>query len=262
MIIVPRPRTRKPVLNQVEIDWSHPLAQGLEACWLLNDGNTRVLDLTGKHTGVITDTANVTFSVGSLGVGISSVSSLSAIRGIIISNPVSISSGAPWSWDGMTTWIPGELYGTLLAQGAVRGIYQFETGGGAGKIDLFGVGDTSSGTATAAGTTNHFIMTTTGTSAIFYLNGVQDGAAQAHTALSYAFDTMFNDTASDTFVGKCFFQRVWTRTLTSREARQLATEPYCFLKERPAIFYSFTVTTTGAAATRRPPSLALTGVGI
>lgn len=249
MLINLRPRRHKPTFGSVEIDWSHPLARGLEACWIFNSSGGTVYDLVGRHHGTITDTAVVTWSIGTRGLAINSIPSLSTTRGIIIANPVVIASGAPFSFDTMTTWATGDLYGTLLAQGAARGFYQHETGSNAGKMDFFNVGDTPSTTATAVNTTNHFVLTSTGTSAIYYLNGTMDGIAQSHTAVSLSLDTMFNDSASDTFAGKCFFQRVWTRVLTVSEARWLADEPYAFLRPRLAITNALLHGTFAATAT-------------
>ena len=54
----------KPKGSGVEIDWSHPLAEGLVGCWLLNSQSSP--DLTGNYDDCVVGGASIVTSDGNL----------------------------------------------------------------------------------------------------------------------------------------------------------------------------------------------------
>lgn len=100
-----------------------------------------------------------------------------------------------------------------------------------------------------------------------YFNGVSATLAAASNGSGVLLDPAFYSlgglasAASRSIDGVIYYFYKYSRILSQSEALWLKSEPYAFLRSRPAVWYSFSA---GQAATgnTRPPSLALTGVGI
>lgn len=254
MLIDIKPRIQKPSFGRVEIDWGHPLANGLNSCWVMNQGGTNLLDLVRwQNNASINKTATTSFKPGVSGLGLRTTDDASAGTQITISP--TIASGTTWSWDGLLQPMATTRAFTGIISSTARGILYLET---SLTITFYDVLQMDNNTAVTVNTPHHYgmIYQPGGAGMAFtqidwYLDGKADGSGViGRTSTSTSFSAMNGDGGlAFAFDGFVFFQRLWSRALKPGEFAWLAAEPYAFLRPKPAITYSFMRTVTAAATT-------------
>jgi hypothetical protein len=209
----------------------HPLAQGLVLALTMHEnGGTVVGDLAGQGaTASISDPADVTWTAWQAGWCLQCASTTSTTRGVTLSNLAG--SGQLYSigfW-----WQPaaaGDTYGSILTSGATRGVFHRSTG----KLSWY-VANTDHLTtfADAVGQWNHAVLAVSVGNYTWYVNGAQDSTGTTASPPSVtAFDTLFNDTASETFVGALDTLLLWNRVLSAAEAAALYADHWQMFRRR------------------------------
>ena len=258
--IWPDPRV-KPPFGAAQINWGHPLARGLIACWLFNEGGGDPIDLSQlPRRATITDRTNMKWSAGAGESGLRQLANTGTTRGVTLSPTLSLLTSSTFSVE--TRIVPtsvGDSYGALLTYGTSRGMW-FR---GALLQNSWFVGtDHLNTTAITAGTLHTYLATiASGTNLSWYLDGKADGTATI-TDVNYDFEAIGNDTSSETFDGLVVFTRVWNTLLSPAAALWLHAEPYAFLQ--PVIRRRWFVPAAAGAPTGgvvTPRSLGLLGVG-
>lgn len=280
MLIDVKPRVIKPPYGSFEIDLGHPLANGLYGGIIFNSGG-QPRDIVKGFNSVFT-ASRPTWKSRMGGYGLFFDMSLTQAVTVPM-NPV------PTTILGMT-WAMGINVATEGGGGGGGRIYtdgvadntspQLQwVGSGLGVININDSRSIVNATCTTSGgniTANkdcHICITDDQTSVLSpnmfkaYFNGV----SSALTAGSNGAGTLVDPTAyslgglasaaARSIDGVMYYFYKYGRILTQNEAMWLRDEPYAFFRPRPAIWYSFTAGQAATASTR-PPSLALTGVGI
>jgi len=241
-----RPWTIKPPLG-AQLDWSHPLTQGLEACYLFNEGQgTTLHDLTGRGH-------NVTIGLGS-GDTLWTQWVIDAIQGIPghallglpepapgiggvdpvngnMARPIVLPQGRDWAvefWVYRTNILPvNASFGPILYS-AVAFYY------GTGFIQ-YSDASFSHTVAPLSLQWNHIVWVkrvdqggAAGARLEFYLNG-QRVSPTANTIPDTAISWnkfLRSEVPDQIFTGKMGVTRIWTRALAWEDVRALYQNPY------------------------------------
>jgi len=232
----PDPRV-KPPYGAVEIDWAHPLATGLVACWLFNEGAGTVLNnlVSVAQQAFINDNINVTWSASRLGLALAGNSG-AGNSGIGI-DP-GITTGTTFTWDTRVAPDLSSTYGALFVAADQQGLYIRSSG----LFDVVTGSDQQSNTAITANTRHHYAQVCAAGSGTHNLDGVADGTFSSIT--SHVSTRMFQ-VSTLRYGGICEFQRFWSRALSASEVQWLAAEPYAML--RPIIQRRYFVPAAGSA---------------
>jgi hypothetical protein len=219
----PDPRV-KPPFGAAEIDWGHPLSQGLVAAWLFNEGAGRVLRdyANSAISASITDPTNILWQPGPRGLAIRSQANAGTTRGISLSP--ALATGVTFTWATRITPVTlADSFQDLFTVNASTGVYLLSSG----KIQWYN--SAVSNTAILAGSTHSYMLQNIAGSALtYYLDGIADGVVAARG--NELIDGMLNDSSSETFNGFCDYQYFFRRALTIDYAQWLSAEPYAFLR--------------------------------
>lgn len=231
-----------------QIDFGHPLAQGLVSCFRLQEGGgAKAFDLCRFNHGVFT--SGPTWTTGLRGKAVS----FSGVPWILINSPVATLPVTMLCFFESTS--AGNMGVFTLADGALsnyvgigmNGLAPYSYVKHTANVNTTGVA-VSSGqwvmvglTYDAAGTANLYqdglLKTTSATGQV--PTGMAPGANSAIGA--------FSGGGSTPFTGKIDLAYVWNRVLTAGEIRAISANPDVFLvRSRPAL--KGTVTLTGTVA--------------
>lgn len=278
MLVDIRPRTRKPFFGSVDIDWAHPLASGLMGGVILNEGGGRPFELINLTQTILTPSRPSWRANRALFFDATNTQAVTVPMKAIPTNL----TGQSWAFAINVATQGGANTGRIFTNGtsdnANPQIQWQATGLGTISIgDHRSLADATcmtSGANIVANTDCHIVVTDdiniTLSPGMFkaYFNGVSSALTAGGNGLGTLSDPTswtlggLASLAARSIDGVMYYFYKYGRILSQSDALWLQQEPYAFLRPRPAIWYSFSATTTGAAATRRPPSLALTGVGI
>jgi hypothetical protein len=217
---------RKPT-NEVEIDWSHSLAEGLHGCWLLD--KTISPDLTGNNAPVIVGGASIVATEKGLAIQTSD------------GNYATIADFDPPHQGTICV-----LMNRTTDDGARMRVLGFsdayETQINAGDTynnDLFQASGSNT-TSTGTNTVNEwvgFISTYDFVSndAKIYINGVEDGTSALADddpggPATLTLGNRTGSTAGDAFNGQFAYLFIYDRVLSAAEIQSLHHDPYQFLK--------------------------------
>lgn len=243
----------KPPLGS-QINWGHPLANGMLGCWLFNEGGgSKILNIASPlYHGTLTTNGltDTTWKGGLYGLVVSH-SNAHTSNGVTIPALTSTTTHTLATWVKLTSI--ASSYQNLLGNSGTSGYWTLS-----GKLNSYtGAADKLSTTAVSTGVWVFWICSVLAGNATFYLNGVADGTATGIP--SYPFNGMLCDNgASEQFTGSMSHQYLWVgRALTASDARTLYTDPFCmiqFPRRR-------NITGAAAAAATSSPRLTLLGVG-
>lgn len=279
MLIDIKPRVNKLPQGRCEIDWSHPLAFGLKGGLILNEGAGTPLEIvTGQRT---TFTASPpgwrSFPGSRLGLFFTRL----VAQAVTVPFPTIPSTGIGQSWAfgfnvPATAGTDGDR---IFCNGIVDDTNPKLMWTGAGLATISLADDRSVQDASCTITLANIVadkdchvvisddlsITLSPTMFRAYFNGVSAtlviGANGAGTPVDPAALTVGGLTSvARSISGVMYYFYKYGRVVSQTEAVWLKAEPYAFFKPKPAVWYSFTA--GQAAASTRPPSLALTGVGI
>jgi hypothetical protein len=245
----------KPPYGSVEVDWGHPLAQGLRACWLFNEpGGSFCADMAGRVPMTLVGGTRTPYGVyfnGTSEYGIAANSSVIAAQ-----RPMTI-----WAWF------------TRVATSDVNYIIGHRGAGGASagwnlgiRIDatniqgtFYAVADTYASAAPGASIPHLVIWTIeAGGAYAYYLDGLPVGTgtiaapvvATNSLVIGARTDASNNVSAyGKGTVGPCGI--AW-RAYTANDALQLYADPYCFLREVKRRSYGFVGAAAGGEVTWWP----------
>ena len=203
------------------IDFGNPLARGLTGCWLFNEGAGAVVrDIAGQRHGSVSGGlgSDLVWTPGDYGITLKSVGSTNTSR---ITIP-SLTTGSVWTWETRllaTTFT--DSWEALFTQGSSLGLFARSSG----LIRIEAGTGLYSNSSLSAGTRYHVVATSDGSTLRIFINGKEDASGTAGTPTFNA-DTMFNDSASETFDGRMEYQRFWNRALSQSEILQLSARPF------------------------------------
>jgi len=223
---------QKPLLGQ-QINWSHPLARGLVACWLMNEGSgNRIYDLSGnKNDGIfVADTKWVSGETGQ---------ALKFDRGddaVIIDRDLGVYTNIS-----ISAWIK---YDNAADNKTIVGSYSSSTPPIWFVIQLNDIklyrGNYSGSYALQSDTWYHVVGIVEGIDATkdaeIYVNGVRvvdtDNIAGDMGADKGSFQIgSLADLAYQFFGGIIDEVRIWNRALSSTEVAWLYREPYAMFEQ-------------------------------
>lgn len=237
--------TQAPPLGR-QINRSHPLAQGLVGCWLLNEsGGTHARDSTGKCPidGIMTGTNKATFKTAQRGPCANFVYDASGSTGSYIDlgsqNTIQNTTGGQYT---ISAWV---------YMNTVSGIYHyifndFDSGGNTASVILYLQNTTHFGFFRNGGSGGAISATTPVVNAWYHIVGVCSGATGAWNTFIYingkqdgSSSTATNGTTHQMSIGRPgsytggltmdgYIQNVqlWNRPLTVTEVRSLYTNSY------------------------------------
>jgi hypothetical protein len=219
----------KPPLGARVNPW-HPLARQLEVALLFNEtGGTTVYDArTGRSAGTIN--ADVTRESGSPAGDVSSYkfnNAGSSTVGIALSPSVVWDLNEPGSIEARVLYPGGgDAFQTVCTDGSARGFYIRSNG-------QWQIYPHSPSSATLAADTWYTLCATRGATTTptvtYYVDGVFTNTltGASGTGTAHAFNAVLNNTASEAFVGRIAFIRIWRgRELSAPEVRNLYLRPY------------------------------------
>jgi hypothetical protein len=261
----PDPRV-KPPYGAAEVDWGHPLARGLLAAWLLNEGGGGPRDLLGRGDG--TPNNGAAYGVGPAGLGLNLVSASSHYVSCGTAVPAISGEGAIAARLSTTTL--GDDYHMAISRagGGAAQDWEVQLDLGSNKLALAynGGNHVLGGTALAAGTVYDWAATisTAGTAENF-LNGALDNVNGAVSVWPIGAGPIeIGRRSGSAYYWNGFIYHIyhWDRRLLDSEALWLHDEPYAFLRSitRRRYFVGVLGGISGAAAITAPVS-ALAGSG-
>jgi len=233
-----RNRQQKPILGE-KINFAHPLAQGLVACWIMNEGcGNKIYDLSeNRNVGTL---SNASWTLYENGSALDFNDTNSSVE---IEDNDNLDGYAEMSW---SFWvIPRDIaedtVGFVTKYDAVNGkrswaVRQAETNN---EIQLFISGDgttfahvESSGFNLIDDALTHIVVVKKGTVGYFYKNGQFISSAGGLASIIYAgsegvaigrYRAVFFDGLIDNV-------QIYNRALTPDEAQQLYYEPYAMFE--------------------------------
>ena len=265
-----RLRNVKSPFGSVQINWGHPLAQGLGFALVFNEGAGAPYNLVSSHSTTLTGTG-LKWNVRSLGLSQTHPTSGSGHYDTV-------------TWFGTrTNRYSLFLLGQPDAVGTIQSmldddnnttrIFQFRTS--AGNVGQFIFFDTVPNAYTAGGTsaiavgTNFSLAATLDASKVgtLYFNGKSEGTAAGANTIATptttvrVFERKVGATPQIT-TGGLYVANGWpARTLTASDILWLHAEPYAFLQSIPAVTYVFLRTPDAAGPAAVTPLRSLMGVG-
>lgn len=236
------------------VDWSHPLSRNLAGLWLFNEGaGGRVNDLASGNTGVWQGTPG--WGPGKAGGGGVFNGTNNAVKAVATRLPVTAWSLAAWvkpatipttgSDVSMALYVGNDSAGYGFAIGQVGG-----NAPGSTLVALFGgkFWVNSSYASFVAGNWTHVVMTLSGLSVTFYVNGkvVTVASVGSPPAAPAAFVTTGAELSTGNaptrlFAGGIDEPTVWSRALTPNDVSKLSARPYQMIAPviPDTIYYSF-----------------------
>jgi hypothetical protein len=216
------------------VNKSHPIARGLVACWLLNEGGGNTLfDVSGNGKNLAKNSA-ATWVIGEAGFGYDQDANESTsiadfhVNNITLETRVIHQSArnGNTAYNGIVAkWVTGSDCWFL---GANAGGFSFwvSTSGGDYGIDT--------GTFTN-GVLFHEVGTYDGETSRLYVDGLElsTNATPSGNLNTYTTATWLGRQQSSTarwFPGTIFYVRIWDRALTAVEVRWLYEEPYAMFE--------------------------------
>jgi Concanavalin A-like lectin/glucanases superfamily len=213
--LLPKRWTLKPGPG-VRMNRLHPLANGLQVCWLLNEGaGVTVQDSAGLLTGSLVNSP--AWSTGKVGPALSFNGSNTNVTG---ANAPTATTFSVACWMMTTTLVQS---GVLMERSPVNGkwilfisypnlYWRLINGTGDATVALSGL--------ITSGVWAHVAGTFDGTNSRLYVNGVLQASATPTAAAQLATDTLYlgcYDNSGYFFTGKIESAFVWNRALAAHE---------------------------------------------
>ena len=254
MIYAPRrAKNQKPRFGSVEIDWVHPLARGLFAAWIFNEGAGGPTDLVRGTRGTLN---GPTWGTTTAGIALGHVAGSSQwVDGgtappAMVAGPGSIVARIFPTTVGSNYFMP-----VSRNKGAGDNDWEIQIENTTAKVLLGGNGfEQIKSTSTLSANTLYdlaFVLGGAGVGEFFYLNGGLDNS----TFVGFNWKTAdgaieFGRRAGNGFYydGSISHVYLYSRALEAAEARALALDPYAFLRPKVARMYSWPVKLAAAAA--------------
>jgi hypothetical protein len=235
-----------------QINWSHPLSDGLVGCWLMNEGGgMAIYDSTknGYDGAAVGATGEISWAGGKHGQAIDFVGDTKAAFQF---TEIQFSATDAWTilWGCKTD--DEDQEGVLLGQYDTVNNYIYMRGNAShyirvnthtgGSKDFTGVGSQTGGTFVVCAVTADG-----GGNLSLYLNGTHFETKTGETT-SFRLDSIGNGYNSDTFTydGRMDYVYVYNRDLTAGEIAHLYREPFCFMKRARPELYVTAAAPTGA----------------
>lgn len=227
----PDPRV-KPPLGAAEINWQHPLTQGLLAFWLFNEGGGTAVDLCFGLSATQVGGAAMRADTGGVGIFNTTVGTgvyYTAVRPAYLRTATSStvarirsSTSTPIATVACATFSSGQVPMIFTIDGPTILGYGFYDG----AFHTSGINTVVNGD----GLVHDVAGTYDGTTLTYYLDGKSDSTASYTGAqdttqtvnldfMQYQFDGRY-------FLGSIYHLAYYGRSLTAAEARWWASEPY------------------------------------
>lgn len=231
-VLAPLIPQRKPRLG-VQIDQTYPISQSLAACWAFNGvaEHLVVRDLLGIHDAVINLATITPFVDGVMGQGLQSAATASSTAGASIANSALLSFPGPggFGWDAWLIDDGSDTFGAVCTLNNTEGVFirsnRLYLGGFGADIDTVGF---------PLGTGNLIYVSISQApngDVSFYHNGrVIQTTTPTQPNNTIEFNLMFNDTVSETFIGKLFLMRLWHRWVRPAEFWELWTRRFAMFR--------------------------------
>ena len=217
--------------TKFEIDWSHPLARGLQSLWLLNNG--AVLDLAGKNPGTLG--GGPTFKPGPRG----SVLTTNGTGFINVGSNLNLAAVTIVA-SGVIATAFANAYNSVFTRSAGSGNYYQLLVKSTGKLALYSEAingsydGTGSNTLAANQTYNLAAVFDAATGIVGYVNGAVDGTAPLTVALNTtaAAAQIGSDpaTAGRVWSGQLGPVAIYNRGLSAAEVAWLNLDPLAMLR--------------------------------
>jgi hypothetical protein len=253
----------KPPYGSVEVDWGHPLANGLVGYWLLNERAGRgVVNLATLQVGSGTWTnlvwAESSFNSVIRGTGAAAedfiatglVLPWTSLRGLTMSCRASISGTGRWNM--IMACGSGSLLG-YLAKNTINKLECVLSGpAGSGYNQRYSIDTLGAGCAT------YGFRWRAGEQVDVFVNGVNSPGNTAgdlqSTLLHCSQFQLMGWFANNSYAvqGEINNASIWSRALSDVEMLQLSADPYCFLREVKKRSYGFVGAGAGGEVTWWP----------
>lgn len=225
--------TIKPPLG-AQLQFGHPLSQGLVGCWLMNEGSGSIVnDLsengqTGTMTGAI-------WAAGKFGPCISFDGTDDGIScpSFVSSTAISVSLWIYPTANAISYWVAkynlAATTGWILLQLTSGEVRWYTRGSG---TDTY----LSVASLYALNAWNHVVATYDGATRALYLNGRLKGSETNTEGLqnstAYPVRMGLRDDSAADFTGLIDSVQIYNRALTATEVMQLYVEPFCMFRRR------------------------------
>lgn len=247
--LAPLTAHRKPRLG-VQLDPTYPTSQGLSACWVFNGPTEHLVvqDLLGLHHATVNLGTITPFTDGVIGQGLQSAATASTTAGASISNTGTLALPGPggFGWDAWLIDDGSDTFGCMCTQNNTEGVFihsnRLYLGGFGADIDTVGH-PLGTGNLIYAG-----ISQAPNGDVSFYHNGqVVQTSTPTQPNNTIHFNSMFNDSSSETFIGKLFLMRLWHRWVRPAEYWDMWTRRFAMFRLPPEDYAGQAGTPTGAA---------------
>lgn len=218
------------------VNYSDPLTHNLAGVWLFNEGGGVIVnDSIRGNFGTIGLTSNISWTRDPIhgGTALTCTGTASTTAGITLRTAVTLllnvytdlDQDDGYSIEAFVNDAGSDTYGTILTQAATRGLWVHSN-----KLDLVQANGADADATNAFGTNAWTHLVATGDVVSpgnhdYYYNGRLDSSI-ASTSGTVAFDTMFNDGNSDTFIGTISYIRLWRTKLRASQVSELYYEPF------------------------------------
>lgn len=219
----PKRWSSKPPVG-VQINWGHPLANGLVRAWLMNEaGGLSIFDLvTAKTESWSSGGPSWVVKSGGIGLNFLSTSSVEIPLTAVPASGTTFSIAALVSWDGTNK---STYYGILNDETLPEGLY---INSDLGQFSFYNSGGHPSGVNLTPGTVYSVIISVSGGNLSMYQDGVL--VATAGSIFTATWNYIGGLPAVHALGGTVYGVKYWKRALTAAEAQQLYLDPYCFLQ--------------------------------
>jgi hypothetical protein len=205
------------------LDRAHPLACGLQAAVQFTTEVTAVNDVTGRPFGTLGPIVT-TRAASPLGSAIGAPLTAATTPGVTVSPAIVWPASTAGTILLHVQFRASDSFGVILAQAATRGFYFRNTGG----LRLFPADTTATGHMAAGEWATIGVTRAADGTVRYFKNGLFLEASVTTTTLEFAFDGMFNDSASETAAIDITYLYVWNRVLTDAEIAALFVDPFAF----------------------------------
>jgi len=242
---------QKPMLG-LQINWVHPLSDGLVGCWLFNEGSgNKVFDLSGSgHDGTLVNSPIWTSGDSGPVLQFDDANNryididdgtFFILDKITVVTRVKILSGAV-NYDGIVTKSDWDNGWGLWCSNDFSSKIRWHCGNyeGAGSIISTAIWE-GAGWVTVAGTYDRQNVR-------LYINGLEDASAAYTDAIADPGDhTLIGKYVSDNYVldGYIKYVMIYNRALSASEIALLYREPFCMFKQDLPVSMMYTEAPTG-----------------